>query len=88
MIVADMVQLHDKKNKDYGNAFGKSFAKFGLMATDIRLTDKFSRFEQLMKNEAMVTDESIKDTLIDMAAYCIMTVEAMEGQEAAREAQA
>ena len=83
MIVADMVQLHDRKNKDYGNAFGKSFEEFGLTASAIRLTDKLNRFKQLSKQSAEVKDESIKDTLIDMAAYAIMTVEEIEKQEAA-----
>lgn len=81
MIVSDMVQLHDRKNKDYGNAFGKSFEEFGLTSAAIRLTDKLNRFKQLCKEPAQVKDESIKDTLIDMAAYAIMTIEEMEKRE-------
>lgn len=66
---------HAKKNHDYGNSFAKSMDKYGLTAAAIRLGDKFNRFESLIKSEAQVKDESIEDTLLDMAAYAIMTVE-------------
>ena len=33
-----------------------------------------NRIESLTKKEAQVKDESIKDTLLDMANYAIMTV--------------
>lgn len=81
-LATEMVQLQKRKNEDYGNAFGKSFARFGLVASAVRLSDKLSRFERLMLREAKVNDESIKDTLIDLAAYALMTVEAIELQEA------
>ncbi len=48
--------------------------------TRIRLGDKFSRFKTLSKlsanggDQQKVTDESIRDTLIDLANYAIMTV--------------
>lgn len=82
MICGDMVYLHDQKNTDYDNAFGKSFAEFGLTSAAVRLTDKLNRFKQLCKQPAQVKEESIKDTLMDMAAYAIMTIEELEKQEA------
>lgn len=66
---------HEKKNHDYGNSFTKSMDEFGMPAAAIRLSDKLNRFKSLIKSEAQVTDESIEDTLLDMAAYAIMTVE-------------
>lgn len=65
---------HEKKNHDYGNSFVKSMDEFGMPAAAIRLSDKLNRFKSLIKSEAQVTDESIEDTLLDMAAYAIMTV--------------
>lgn len=45
----------------------------------IRLGDKFSRFKTLSRGcEQKVNDESIRDTLIDLANYAIMTVLEME----------
>lgn len=66
---------HEKKNHDYGNSFAKSMDEFGMSAAAIRLSDKLNRFKSLIKKEAQVEDESIEDTLLDMAAYAIMTVE-------------
>lgn len=86
-LATEMVQLQKRKNEDYGNAFGKSFARFGMVAPAVRLNDKLARFERLMSREAKVNDESIKDTLIDLAAYALMTVEAIELQEAGQDEQ-
>lgn len=66
---------HEKKNHDYGDSFAKSMDEFGMPAAAIRLSDKLNRFKSLIKSEAQVKDESIEDTLLDMAAYAIMTVE-------------
>lgn len=66
---------HKKKNHDYGDSFAKSMDEFGMSAAAIRLSDKLNRFKSLIKREAQVKDESIEDTLLDMAAYAIMTVE-------------
>lgn len=75
-------QLHDiyvKKNIDYGDSATRTFKEFGILSYATRLSDKFNRFVQLAKgNEAKVKDESIKDTLIDMANYCLMAVIDME----------
>lgn len=66
---------HERKNHDYGDSFTKSMDEFGITAAAIRLTDKLSRFKALINSEAKVKDESIEDTLLDMASYAIMTVE-------------
>ena len=51
----------------------------------IRLSDKFNRFKTLSRGtEAAVKDESIRDTLIDLANYAIMTV--LEMDDAKQEA--
>jgi len=47
----------------------------------LRLEDKFSRLEELSKKESMVIDESIKDTLIDTAVYCLLAVIVLEQEE-------
>lgn len=74
-LIDQIKDTHERKNHDYGNSFAKSMDKYGLTAAAIRLGDKFNRFESLIKSKAQVKDESIEDTLLDMAAYAIMTVE-------------
>ena len=48
----------------------------------IRLGDKFNRFKTLSRKleSQKVRDESIRDTLLDLANYAIMTVLEMEGE--------
>ncbi len=68
-------RLHDTyvaKNADYGDSFAKVRAKYPE-AILIRLEDKMSRLEQLMQHgNRRVKDESVEDTLLDLANYCIM----------------
>ncbi len=73
-IFKEMFQTYVKKNADYGNSFEKSIEKFGLVASAVRLSDKLERFSNLICNDAQVKDESIEDTLLDMANYAAMTV--------------
>ena len=72
-VLDEMRDLHAKKNKDYGDAFHKSFEEFGVTAGVVRLNDKMERVKSLVKNgKAEVKDESLMDTLKDMASYAVM----------------
>lgn len=74
IITDEMMDLYAKKNKDYGSSFDKSLDEDGLLVSKIRLSDKLSRFANLIKNESLVKDESVRDTLIDLANYAVMTI--------------
>lgn len=76
-----MIETYVRKNHDYGNSFDKSLDKFGLVASIVRIGDKMNRIESLVQKKAMVQDESIRDTLLDMANYAIMTVMWMDNQK-------
>lgn len=71
-------QIYEKKNHDYGDSFHETFEEEGMAMSRIRLTDKLNRFKRLSKNHGMVQDESIRDTLLDLANYALMTVMEME----------
>lgn len=75
-IALELTRTYLAKNKDYGNSFGRSVEKYGLVAALTRISDKFNRAENLIlkRGTCFVKDESLKDTLGDMAAYCIMTI--------------
>ena len=68
-----MADIYERKNHDYGNSFDESLDEFGLVAAVVRISDKFNRLKSLYNKEAKVVDESIADTLMDTANYCIMT---------------
>ena len=72
-VLDEMKELHAKKDKDYGSAFHKSFEEFGVTAGVVRLNDKMERVKSLVKNgKAEVKDESLLDTLKDLASYAVM----------------
>ena len=73
-ITTNMAKTYAAKNHDYGNSFEQSCNKFGIIASVVRLGDKMNRIESLAIKKAEVKDESIKDTLLDLANYAIMTV--------------
>ena len=73
-IAKGMIETYVRKNHDYGNSFDKSLDKFGIVASIVRMGDKMNRIESLTNKEAKVNDESVKDTLLDLANYAIMTV--------------
>lgn len=80
-ICAELTDIYTAKNADYGDSFHKSFEKYGLDMAAIRLGDKFNRFEQLsLGAESRVKTESIRDTLLDLANYAIMTVAEIDGK--------
>lgn len=72
-ITTEMLNTYIAKNHDYGDSFSKSFEEFGLISSIIRLSDKLNRLKKL-KNSTAKTDEPIRDTLLDMANYCILTI--------------
>lgn len=75
LICEEIHSLYVRKNQDYGDSFHQTFMEEGMAMARIRLGDKLSRFKSLTRSGIQqVKDESIRDTLIDLANYAIMTV--------------
>lgn len=78
-ITMGLRNLYDAKNFDYNDSFGQSFRKWGLPMSCIRLGDKLNRLESFaLKKDMQVSDESVEDTLRDLANYAIMTLLEMQ----------
>lgn len=78
-ICDEIKALYKRKNADYGDSFHNTFVEEGMAMPRIRLTDKLERFKKLTKSgEQNVNDESVRDTLIDLANYAIMTILELE----------
>lgn len=73
--------IYKAKNHDYGDSFGETYKKLGIVSAVTRITDKVNRLQSLCTKEQLVNDESIKDTLMDLSNYSIMTIIEMEGEE-------
>lgn len=88
-ICEELNELYRRKNQDYGDAFTKTIDEFGPVAFAVRLNDKTERIKQLIKSrDIQVKDESLRDTCIDVANYCIMFVmwlDFMTGKKGERE---
>lgn len=80
-------ELHDiyvKKNSDYGDSFSNTFHKLGVISAVTRISDKCERLITLSKTKdhiGKVNDESMRDTLLDLANYCIMTIMELDGEK-------
>ena len=81
-ICDELNALYAKKNQDYGDSFHRSFEKYGMVMPLIRLGDKMNRLESLaLSGEQQVKDESMADTLNDIANYAIMTRMELEAMQ-------
>ena len=76
-ITDQMTKTYEAKNHDYGNAFSKSVDEFGVVAAAVRMNDKMERIKSLVKltpEQMKVKEESLQDTLLDLANYAVMTL--------------
>ena len=73
-IISDLAETYEAKNADYGDSVGDTYKKFGDVSFLTRITDKYNRILSLAdKGECgAVRDESMDDTILDMANYCIL----------------
>lgn len=61
------------KNANYGDSYSHTVRELGPVAGLVPILHKCNRLKTLLKgNEAKVKDESMRDTLLDMANYCIL----------------
>lgn len=73
-IAKDIGNLYERKNADYGNSFSETYKDFGIVSALTRMSDKWNRIKQLaLSGEQKIKAESLRDSLLDLASYCIMT---------------
>lgn len=71
-ICANMHNTYIKKNADYGDSFARTRNVVPFYTLG-KLADKYNRIEHLMlSGQGANVDETIEDTLLDLANYCIM----------------
>ena len=77
-ITDTMFNVYKAKNSDYGNSVHRTYEEFGLTSFLVRLSDKLNRAITLSKKDALVKDEKIQDTLLDLANYSILALIELE----------
>jgi alpha-glucuronidase len=70
-ICNELNSIYEKKNNDYGDSFAIVRKKVDN-AILVRLWDKLLRLDTLMSGKEQRVNESIDDTLLDLANYAIM----------------
>ncbi len=77
-IQKEALELFTKKNVDYGDAF----AKYGVIGVLMRMEDKLHRCMSITKNGVnLVSDEGIRDTLLDLHNYSAMALMLLDEPE-------
>ncbi len=65
------LELFQRKNADYGDAF----ATYGTVGVLVRIGDKIKRLMSISSNKiSLVNDESMFDTLLDLHNYAAMAL--------------
>ena len=88
-IIAELVEMHDRKNADYGTegdpyANVRASSDFGIepwIGTMVRANDKMRRLHAAAQGSELV-NEGIEDSLIDMAVYCIIALDLFRESQA------
>ena len=80
-LLDNLHNLYITKNQDYGDSVHDTYEKYGLVSFLVRLEDKLNRARGLSKRDAVVLDEKIEDTLLDMANYAILAVIELQAEK-------
>jgi beta-galactosidase GanA len=81
-ILSEMMDTYKKKNADYGNSFSETIQEFGYIPAVARINDKLKRVKNMVKGQEMnIKDESLRDNLMDIANYCVLTIMELDNQD-------
>lgn len=83
-LTTKMYETFKKKRNDYGPSSRVTFDMFGPESMAVRMFDKLIRYSNLTSGDVkqLVRDESVKDTLLDLANYALITILELEYIEA------
>ena len=75
-ITQEMYDLHVRKNNDYSAGSIDNISSLGEKALFVRIFDKCCRLLSLVwtEKDRKVKDESIDDTILDLAVYSIIWI--------------
>lgn len=81
LICRDLHDLYRKKNADYGSSFSDIFAEVGMAYAYGHLAEKLRRIHSLMMQPANIKGENMRDSLVDLANYAILTIVELDAQK-------
>ena len=77
-IADELTELFTRKNADYGDAIFRLVDEVGFVAIQTHLFEKYLRISTLLKKEPEVVNESIEDSLRDLANFSIIGLMVLE----------
>lgn len=83
-LMDEMHQTYIAKNQDYGDSFSQAHEEFGSIAGLVQIGHKYNRLKNILTGDKLglqVEDESLSDTLIDLANYSILLLMEMENEK-------
>lgn len=81
-VAEQICNLYEKKNAVYGDSYSKTYDLLGIISAATRISDKYNRLCNIVKNPDIDNlGESLEDTLMDLAAYSIMTIVKLKENE-------
>ena len=81
MVQNEGLELFNKKNQDYGDAF----SRYGVVGVLVRMGDKISRLQSVTKKQiSLINTESLRDTLIDLHNYSAMAIMLLDEEDKER----
>lgn len=81
-VLSEMMDTYKKKNADYGNSFSETIQEFGYIPAVARINDKLKRVKNMVFGQEMnIKDESLRDNLMDIANYCVLTIMELDNQK-------
>lgn len=73
-ILTEIHELYCHKNADYGDSFAQLRERYPNFVC-MRVFDKLNRIDNIMNSgKQSVLNETIEDTLMDIANYCVMEI--------------
>ena len=74
--------LYETKNAAYGDSFSRLYQEVGILSAATSIGHKYYRFINLAKNgKENFSYDGIRDTLIDMATYSLLSVMELDKEE-------
>lgn len=74
-VMNQLLEIYKEKNKKYGNSFHDLFEDLGPISAVTQILHKSNRLKYLVRTGSC---DELKDTLIDLANYSIMTLAELE----------
>lgn len=78
-LTQQMSETFANKRSDYGQTTTETYDRYGPASLLIRMYDKLGRLDNLLgKQQMKVKEESVYDTLLDLANYAIIAIIELE----------